>query len=786
MTRGLAVAALSAATLAFEILLVRLFAIEQFYHFAYMAIGVAMLGFGASGTLLALAPRLAGARAETGFRAAALLTAAALVAVPALVDRVPLDPTQLAWDLRQWPRLALVYLALALPFALGALAVVLGIALAAERPGKVYGASFTGSGIGAAAALAVLGVAGPERALALPAALAALGAGAAAFRGARRARLAAAALAAIALGAVARPPWRLDIIPYKGLPQVEALPGAERVAEESAPTGWVVAVRAPAFRFAPGLSLAYSGAFPEQDALFVDAGLAGAVTRWERGAGVLDWIPAAIPYALGRRARVLVLDAGGALEVAAALARGAGHVTAVERHREVARLSAAGAERWTDGARVRWVVADARGFAATTAERYDLVTIPPAGGPGGAAAGIHALAEDFTHTVEAYQRYLELLTERGVLVLTRWVTVPPRENVRVILAAADAARRAGADPARALVVVRSWGTATTLVKPAGFDAAELDSLAAWAESRRLDVDWRPRLTEPSARFNLLEAPVLFEAARAAAAGREEAAAFAGGYPFAVEPATDARPYPQHYLRARTLGRFLKRSRGDWLPFAEWGYVALLATLGQALVLAALLTLLPAAAVTRARPPGFLRLVAYFGAIGFAYLAAEIAAIQQLTLLLGHPVYAVTAVLAVLLVCSGIGSWRSDRVPLAAARAVAITLAVVFAVAALGLLGLVHVAQGAGLPLRVGLAAAVIAPAGVLMGLPFPLGLRVLAGLDRTRIAWAWAVNGFASVVAAPLAAVIALEAGSPWVFASAAAGYLLGAGVASARTPVVS
>lgn len=288
----------------------------------------------------------------------------------------------------------------------------------------------------------------------------------------------------------------------------------------------------------------------------------------------------------------------------------------------------------------------------------------------------------------------------------------------------------------------------------------------------MDVDWKPGLAVPEARFNLMERPVLFEAARAATTSRAAAQAFTDQYPFAVEPATDARPYPQHYVRAGTLGQLLERSRGEWLPFAEWGYVALLATLGQAIVLAALLTLLPAAVVTRARPPGFSRLAGYFGAIGFGYLAAEIAAIQQLTLLLGHPVYAVTAVLVVFLVCSGVGSWWSDRARPQTARMATGALAAIVVVAALGLLALVHLIQGATLALRGLVAALVIAPPAFLMGLPFPLGLRVLAEQDRTRIAWAWALNGFASVVAAPLAALIALEAGSPVVFASAAGAYV--------------
>ena len=770
---ALAVVWLSAATLAYQILLVRVFAIEQFHHFASMAIGVAMLGYGASGTLVALR-RPGPEAARRWFPWSATLATLSLVAVPALVGRVAVDPTQLAWQAGQWARLGLVYLLLALPFGFGALAVLLGLTLAPTRTGAIYGASFLGSGLGALASVAVLALAVPSRALAAAALLAAPGALCAAAAHRTRGRVALAALvAAVAALAAAKPPWRLRVLPYKALPQAEAYPGARRVAEETSPVGWVVGVRAPALRFAPGLSLAYQGTFPPQVGLFADAQLAGAATTWDSATvPLLDWLPAAAPYELGRRHRVLVLGGAGSLDVAVALRHGA-LVTAVERHPDLARLA------WPDvppslaaaGGRARWVPGDARAFVAHTRERYDLITLGPTGGIGGAAAGVHSLNEDFLATREAADRYLDRLTAEGVVAITTWVELPPKRAVREILTAAAALRQRDA-AAHGLVVLRSWGTVTTLVKPSGFSTAEVAALERWADSRWFDVDWSPGLAAPQSRFNRLESPVLFEAARAATTSADAARRFADRYPLRVAPATDARPYPQHFLGLAALRTFAGRGAGEWLPFAELGYLALLATLAQSLVLAALLLLLPV--VVRARGAmrrDLWRVLGYFAAIGLAYLLAELAAIQQLTLLLGHPVYAVAAVLAILLVCSGIGSWWSDRLPPARGVGASLVLTLLLAVCAVALLALVHRVESHALVARVAVAAAVLAPLGVLMGMPFPLGLRALAGTDVGRVAWAWAVNGFASVVAAPLGAIVGLELGSGALLGMGAVAY---------------
>ncbi len=788
-----AVGFVSAATLAYEILLVRIFAIEHFHHFAYMAIGVAMLGFGASGTLLALLGRVQRESADLWLALSTGLTCLALVVSPVLVHQIALDPTQLPWDPQQWVRLAGVYVLLALPFFTGALVILLALTQERGRPGTVYGVSFGGSGLGAALALGVLWFFLPERALAVPAVLAAFGAVAVAAAGGtggmgrpgwQKGFLLLSALAAALM--LIRPAWRLHVTPYKGLTQIEAYPDARRVAERSNPVGWVVAVDAPAFRFAPGLSLAFSRDFPTATALFVDGGLVGAAANWASDTAalaILDWLPTAAPYAVREPRSVLIIGAAGGTGVWNAVTHGATRVTALEINADLVELASTPTrDLQRSDVALQWVVGDARSYVARSRDEFDVITLAPTGGPGTSAAGVHSLNQDFLNTVEAYTQYLGRLSGNGVLSVTRWIAIPPRENVRVILTAAEALRRTAGDVLeRGLVVLRSWGTATVMVKPSGFSRSEIQHLREWAHERLFDLDWYPGVESAAAQFNYLAEPTLYKAAAAAVSGTEDTQAFTSTYPFDVAPVHDARPYPHHFLRLSSLPALVRAGVGEWLPFAEWGPIALVATLVQSVVLAALLMLLPVAIRARQqqhRPP--VRTLGYFAAIGLAYLAAEMAAIQQLGLLLGHPVYAVAIVLTVFLILSGAGSVWSDRLEPATGRPTLFLLALTLAVYAVLLLAIVHAFQGAHLFARGAVAALALAPPAFLMGMPFPLGLRRLTGENKVHFAWAWATNGFASVVAAPLAALVALGAGSRVLFLVAAAAY--GAAAVLGRT----
>jgi hypothetical protein len=291
---------------------------------------------------------------------------------------------------------------------------------------------------------------------------------------------------------------------------------------------------------------------------------------------------------------------------------------------------------------------------------------------------VHALNEDFLHTTDAYVDYLRRLTDDGVLAITQWVTVPPRGSLRVIFTAVEAMRRL-TTPAidSAIVVARSWGTTTVLAKPSGFSAEDVERLREWSTTRQLDLDWYPGAVDPVAQYHIPQEPTLVRASRAALIHPDSARRFVESYPFDVSPATDSRPYPHRFLRGESLGQLLRSGATSWLPFAEWGYIALIATLVQSVLLATALIVVPALLsrrVRRAQRDPLLPVLGYFSAIGLGYMAAEIALIQQLTLLLGHPVYAVATTLAAILIFSGSGSMWSERMTPHRARAVAMGLA----------------------------------------------------------------------------------------------------------------
>ena len=773
--RGLvpAVALLSAATTAYEILLVRLFGVEQFHHFATMAIGVALLGLGASGTLGALVPPSDFVAAARRLRGAAAATVLALVAAPWLSHRVQVEPTQLPFEGGQWLRLGALVAVLAVPFFAGGLSTLTSLLLAPRRTGRLYGASFAGGGLGVLLALAALFVLPPARSLVLPPLLACFGTLALGWRSLTAALAVAGGLlgASLFLG----PSWSARVTPYKALPQLSALPGARRVAERFSPLGWVLAVEARSFHLAPGLSLAFRGSLPRQTALLVDADLAGAATDLtDPGApAVANALPTALPHALVHPRRVLLLGVGDGLTLGAALEADAERVVTLEPNPDLLALAREhGPLRFWQHGPLEDRVGQARVILPREHETFDLISLGPAIGHGASVGGVRALQEDFLHTVDAYELFLRHLDPEGILSVTTWLSTPPRESVRTVLTAGAALQRLGYSPSLTLLVLRSWGTVTVLARPVAFSAGELEQVRALARARGLDVDWPPEESPSAPPFNVIEGSSLRDAAAVATRAPADVARFAARYPFDVTPVDDARPYPHHFLRLSSLPALVRGTQGSWLPFAEWGPIAVLATLVQTVLVAALLLLVPAALWGhRARwiAPRW-AVLGFFGALGAGYMTAEIAAIQQLGLLLGHPVYAVASVLAIFLSCSGMGSVWSDRLVPPRATGTCAVIAALLWVGMVVLLRVVHLLAPAALPFRVVAMLVCLGPLAFAMGMPFALGVRQLAPRGGA-LAWAWASNGFASVAAAPLSALVSLELGSRVLLVLAGAAY---------------
>ncbi len=775
----LGVLILSAAGLAFEVALTRVFALAQWYHLAFMSVSLALLGFGASGAALSLwrgaAACLRAAPARVLARLAALFSLGVLFSY-LVVNHLPFDAYRIAWDRTQLFYFALYYLSLALPFFFGGLAVGGLLAVRPELAARVYAANLAGSALGCLIALGALPLLGGAGTILFCAALGGLAALVLAWR-LRRARWCYGALfLALAGLTVASPDWlAIRLSPYKSLCQMERFPDARLVFQRWNAYSRVDVLESRSVRAVPGLSLGYLGPLPPQHGLFVDGdGLSGIVDLAASDGPLLaalsDSLPTALAYRLRPAARALVLEPRGGLDVLVALQSGAASVTAVESNDlAVAAVRAFGGGLYDDP-RVTPVVVGGRSYLRRSPARYDVIHLALTGSYRAVTSGAYSLSEDYLFTEEAFADYLAHLNAGGLLVLSRWLQAPPSESLRAWALAVTAVENSGAaQPAQQLVAIRSWAASTILLKNGAWTASEIAVVKDFCAARSFDLVYYPGMIEAEAnRFAILEQPIYYRAFNEllTTADRDR---FYTRYSFAVRPPTDDRPFFFHFFTWRQTPAILETLGQTWQPFGGSGYLVLVALLALTALASAAFILLPLALRRSERPGGpKARVLAYFALLGLGYLFVEIPLMQRFILFLDQPVYAFAAVLFGLLLSSGLGSAVASRLPL---RPALLLLAV--AILLYPLVLPVGFARLLGWPLAARLAATVVAlsPLGLLMGVPFPQGVAWLERRSPDLIPWAWGVNGCASVIASVLAAMLALSAGFSWVLVAGAACY---------------
>ncbi|HQE92681.1 MAG TPA: hypothetical protein PLH19_00695 [Anaerolineae bacterium] len=759
---------LSAATLLFEITLTRLFSVAQFYHFAFMIISLAMLGTGASGTLLALFPHLGRRHPRRTCAWLALGYGIACIAAYLFINRLPFDSFSIAWDRRQALILAAQYIALSIPFFCSGAA--LGL-LFVEHPatvGHIYATNLAGSALGCVLALVLPGWVGGEGIVWLSG----VGGGVAALsfilpqrENAGRVADSLCIVAAVVLnvgGAVMlilRPPaLELRLSPYKSLSYALQFPGARVIWQRWNGFSRVDVVESAGIRSLPGLSYRYMQPPPPQRGLFVDGDDLNPILTLNTDAlessdlAFSGYLPTAVAYQLRPAGTALVVEPRGGLEIWVALAQGAAHITAVEANP----LIVAAAGDIYQAPHVTPVLEDARSFIRRTSSRYDVISLALTTPYHPIRSGAYSLAEDYQYTVEAFRDALHVLAPGGVFVVTRWLQTPPSESLRAFALAVTAVEQTGGNPAQQIVAFRGYATMTLLVKTAPFTSEELSHIRRFAAGNAFDMVYAPDIRpEEVNRYNVLAEPLYYQTFTALLNAGDRAAWYAA-YPFDVTPPTDAHPFFGHFFKGSQARQVLAEWGTTWQPFGGAGYFVLAALLILASVAAMGVILLPVL-VTR-RHTGNVSTLMYFGLLGLGFMLVEVPLMQRFILFLGHPAYAMTTVLFALLFFSGIGSALAGRFSVRVTLGLLVGLIVAYAV---GLPALFAWALALPLGGRMIVTVAALAPGGVLMGMPFPQGLRRLGELPTraTTLPWAWGVNGALSVVASVLAAMLALSFG---------------------------
>ena len=786
------IALLSATAIAYEILLVRLFAIIQWHHFAYMVISLALLGYGASGTFLAftLKPLLHHYRA-------ALLSNMALFGVTTLLcfllaQTVAFNPDEVAYDGGQWVKLVSMYLLLAVPFFFAANAIGLALAKAQQQLSQIYASDLLGAGVGSLAIIALLFMMFPQTVLQLLAIAGVLSA----LLGAMETRLKSAAgwLGLLVLLVVVMLPagrLTLEASPYKELSQTLRITGTKIIQQESSPLGLISVVESTVvpLRHAPGLSINASTEPPQQLGVFVDGNGPSAITRIEQPDSPLTHLAqmtSALPYKITQPDNVLIPGSGVGTDVLQALQLSEATIDAVEINPQTISLLqdtyAEYAGQLYNHPRVQIINAEGRGFLHSNDNRYDLIQIPTLDSFGSSSTGLLALHEDYLYTEETFAEYLRHLSPNGLLAINRWIRIPPRDTLKVLATAIEVLEQQGiSDIDKRLALLRGWQTSILLVKNGTFSADEIMSIRRFSRQHAFDLAYLPGITVDDVnRYNRLAKPYFYLAAtQLLGPGRHD---FIQSYKFNLQPATNDRPYFFHFFRWQSLPEIIQLYGKGGVPLIDTGYLVMIATLLQAGMVSILLVLLPLYLLKRQASRNHEqvrtgRVFIYFGALGLAFLLIEIAFIQKLTLFLHHPLYAVAVSLAAFLLFAGLGSrWSSRLMGKSDNKGIRIVVGMLAILSVLYLLGLdlvfgqlIHLPDSA----RIIISIIIVAPLAFFLGMPFPMGMTRLTEFAPQWLPWAWGINGCASVISAVLATLIAIHYGYNTVIVIAVLLYLI-------------
>ena len=774
----LALLCISASSLAFELVLMRLFNIVQWYHFAYMVISIALLGFAASGTLLAvIQTRTRWHPAEWQnaliFPLTAFLLFLATIASFSVAQKIPFSPFQLAWHKQQYLYLAGYYVSFLIPFFLAGCFIGLHFMHFRGQIGRVYCFNLLGSGMGVAIAIISFFVLPPELLLLSPSLFALLGLIFSLQRMARTKPFLLVSMVGVLLlsaylleGGAA-----LKISEFKSISKSLHLPGAQVEHEEYSPLGLVQVVAAPSLRFAPGLSLLYDRSLPTQKELFVDGNTYGAIVNFEGNSETLtylDYGTFALAYHVIPPHDVLVLSSAGGGQILTALYHSAGHIQGVESHPSVVRLLRGPLKSFTQGIyddhpRVDIRVASPREFMAKDERSFDLIQLNPIGSWGGVGGGIYAAGENYGYTLEAFREYFDRLKPEGILSASAWLTSPPRTFLKLLSLAADTLD--WAEPgsvSQSLVAIRSWATGTVLMKQGEFSAGDIEKIKGFCRERSFDLVYYPGIRiEEVNRYSVLDAPIYYESAMSLLQ-RDTRSRLYEDYLFNIRPPTDDKPYFFHFLKLSALPFLLNAMGKEWIPFLEWGSIILWATLVQALVVAPLFIFLPLILVRGGKRPislGKRKIFTYFFLIGLAFMFVEMGFIQKTILVLIHPITALALVLFSLLLFSGIGSLLSSRMG-ESRRWLPFGVILLFSLVSIICIdGLFKTFLAYPLFLRCLLVVSLLAPLGFFVGMPFPMGLQKVSDTQSQYIPWVWGVNGVASVIAPVLGSILSVWLG---------------------------
>lgn len=720
------------ATLLLELAMTRIFSVVFYYHFAFLAISIALFGLGAGGVFSYVIAAQRGPLFQKLGRLSLINAAMPVISVIFLLTR--------GQELTN-TTLAAVYFFSALPFFLAGAIVSLAISETIERVDRVYFFDLLGAAGGCLLLIPLLNNFGGPNTVIAAAVLFAVGSAIWYNLDGNRTLRAASVFLALLLTTLivlnAKAHW-IDVHYAKGQTLDNEL-----------------FVRWNTFSRIAVAKEKSSG----QTQIVIDADASTGIMDFnvdaltpEQRRDLTQQGPA-FPYLMRPGAKTLIIGPGGGWDVARALAAGSKDITGVEINPIIANTIMRGEFSWISrnlyrrpGIQIH--VEDGRSFVRRSNEKYQIIQATLVDTWASTAAGAFALSENNLYTTDAFYDYLSHLNDDGVLAITRWGFEPPRESVRLLILAREALAQLGeTQPQRHIMVIREGSQ---------------KELQGWGARDTVLISRKPFSDADVARANSIIAEARFQHVYLPGDGTQNAFGQAllakniddwlANYPFDVTAVSDNRPFFFYTVQPRDLWNFVTSMNKDSADYKINRAVPMLFSLLGVSLLATIIILALPPIVLGTRLPrekGVLRFLMYFLCIGVGYILIQVALIQKFVLFLGHPTYALTVIIFSMLVSSGLGSFLSGKYigndDGKLMRALSL-VAVLVAMLAFSASHITTALVGLPLPVKMLLTVLLIAPAGFCMGMPFPQGLARLEVFHKPSVRWAWSLNAASSVL----------------------------------------
>jgi len=768
----LGISTISCVILMLEILMTRIFSVILMYHFAFVAISIAMLGTTIGALLVYLLPSYF-TRDRTCYHCAlysilfSLSIALSFLVYSQVNINIRID-TSLPWLLF----FMFTFCLLSIPFILGGICVCLVLTRYTGRVSSLYGADLAGAAAGCCLLVFLLGIIDAPTIVIILSCFASAGALFFALEGKYR-ELKVICVSCICVFAFLslynaaeasknRAPVRLKWSKghREGANLLEKWNSFSRVVVH----GDTAALVSP-------ISVGISSTFPrdyyvQQLKLDIDSGASTEITRYDQNHPRLEYLRydiANLAHYLKRDARVLIIGVGGGRDVLSALVFRQKRITGVEINQSILdALNGAFGDFSGHLDRIPGVSLfndEGRSFVSRHRDEYDIIQVPFIDTWAATAAGGFVLTENSLYTVEAWTTFLTRLSDRGVLTFSRWYyPARPGEVYRLTTLAVASLRRMGVHDYRKHIVIAAK------TSPRGYTGASPDGIATILVNRKPFSEDELNILEEVTRamgFHILLSPrVSNEGGLAALTSEKEASAFIDRYPINIAAPTDDTPFFFHMLRLRDIF-----DPERWKMGIVSFNMKAVTILGMLMVTVTILTLfcivLPLLFSSRGRTVrNSAPFLVFFLAIGFAFMFLEISQMQRLMIFLGNPTYSLSVVLFSLLLAGGIGSLSTRGIEGDAVQHFSMPrlIALIAVCLAWGIATppLLSACAGLETAYRVAISLVMLVSLGVFMGMAFPLGMKLAAQEHEALTPWLWGLNGVASVCASVLATAIAL------------------------------